>query len=324
MPPNAENNAIPAGDVDVDATDRPKSAREIAMEQIDQANMRRLEEESGVKIIDEDEDPDEQLEQQLTLPEPAPAAVAAPAPTSVKTKVDGEEREVPLDELVRSYQKNATADKRLEEATRLLREANERSAQLAAQVTAPKTPDPVPASDVQAQVKDALGKLYEGDTEAAAAVFGALLANPRGGDQPTPAPQIDIDQIAAQVEERTAASIAISRVQTDYPDIYANSDLEALTAMKAQALIAAGSTRAQAILTSAEDVYRLIGKTPVGRPTVPTTAPVNEKLVRKQQMDQIPVASSTAASPTDEDDTGPSATIRAMAAKRLGQSLPAG
>lgn len=61
-----------------------------------------------------------------------------------KIKVDGEEREVPLSKImdagIRAIQKESTADKRLEEATRLLKEASERAAQLP-KGDAPKQPE---------------------------------------------------------------------------------------------------------------------------------------------------------------------------------------
>ena len=59
------------------------------------------------------------------------AQPAAPV-EKVKVKVDGTELEVSQEELVRTFQKNAAADKRLEEATRLLREAEQLAAARAA------------------------------------------------------------------------------------------------------------------------------------------------------------------------------------------------
>lgn len=56
-----------------------------------------------------------------------------PKPETVRIKVDGEEREVPKDKIydagIRAMQKESTADKRLEEATRLLREIEQKYAQ---------------------------------------------------------------------------------------------------------------------------------------------------------------------------------------------------
>lgn len=47
------------------------------------------------------------------------------AARTVKVKVDGEEREVPLDDVVATYQKESAASKRFEEAAKLRREADE-------------------------------------------------------------------------------------------------------------------------------------------------------------------------------------------------------
>lgn len=56
-----------------------------------------------------------------------------PKPETVRIKVDGEEREVPKEKIydagIRAMQKESTADKRLEEATRLLREIEQKYAQ---------------------------------------------------------------------------------------------------------------------------------------------------------------------------------------------------
>lgn len=62
-------------------------------------------------------------------PEQSDAQVDAEPETqttrTVKVKVDGEEREVPIDDVVATYQKESAASKRFEEASRLRREADE-------------------------------------------------------------------------------------------------------------------------------------------------------------------------------------------------------
>ena len=79
------------------------------------------------------EDPKEEKEEENGLQEEAKASEEVKEepkeeakPETVKIKVDGEEREVPKDKIleagVRAMQKESAADKRLEEATRLLRE----------------------------------------------------------------------------------------------------------------------------------------------------------------------------------------------------------
>lgn len=64
--------------------------------------------------------------QQPTDPKPgeqAPIGDPPPARQMVKVKVEGVEKEVPLDTLVSTYQKNETADIRLQQATELLKSA---------------------------------------------------------------------------------------------------------------------------------------------------------------------------------------------------------
>jgi hypothetical protein len=55
----------------------------------------------------------------------ADAEPETPAVQTVRVKIDGEEREVPVDEVVTAYQKDAAASKRFEEAARVRREADE-------------------------------------------------------------------------------------------------------------------------------------------------------------------------------------------------------
>lgn len=296
-----------------------KSAREIAMDQIDAANTSKLEAELGLPLSSPTpEIPDDQIKQQLEAPAPV-----APAPQLVKVKVDGVEKEVPVEDLVRTYQKNSAADRRLEEATTLLREAQERAAQ---PVTAPvQELKPVdPPADLQAEVKETLDKIYEGDPIAAAEALTNLLAKTRGGSQPTPAPapvELDIDALTSRVQEQLKVDQAFETLKTDYPDLIADPTLETLTALKIQQAIASGTPRDKAMLSAAEDVYKSLGKTPAGRQ--PEAPKPNVRLENKQRLDPVPTASSAAVLPqVDAEETNPSSVIAQMAAKRLGQSLP--
>ena len=108
----------------------PNSPRNIAMEAINESRLRQLQEESGVDLSAAPAN-DTQIEEQLADPEPEPTQ---PAP--IKVKVDGSELEVTQEELVRTYQKNAAADRRLEEAARILKHAEELTQQRAAEPAA--------------------------------------------------------------------------------------------------------------------------------------------------------------------------------------------
>lgn len=312
---------------DVPAEENPESLpalrsnREIAMEQIEQANLRRFEEESGVKLTADEPAPvEKQLEEQLAEPEPAPVVK--------KVKIDGEERTVTEDELIRSYQKNQAADRRLEEAAQLLRAANERAAQLEAQIqntqpAAQPITQEVPAA-LKDEVKTTLSVIYGGDEEAATEALTNLLIKTRGGDQPTPQiPQINVNAVVDAVSEKLAFDTAFATVKSDYPDLINDPNLEMLTAMRLQQAIDAGTPRAEALLTVADDIYKSIGRQPAGRQPTKETPVKSVRQDNKEKLDTVRVASMTAALPENETyDDKPSSVIQEMAARRLGQSLP--
>ena len=135
--------------------------RELALQAIEDGRIREFETESGLKVpaqpaIDEDMDPDDvaaeqerarleavadgkaanigatradadadQLQRQVQ--DAAPTVIDNFDNVLVKRKVNGVEEMVPLADVMRTHQKTAAADQRLEEATRLLREAEARS-----------------------------------------------------------------------------------------------------------------------------------------------------------------------------------------------------
>lgn len=307
-----------------DPQESPKSARELAMEKLAGEHLSRVRAAGDFDgMDDEDIDPDNPDADQIALQ--APAQPEPPAPRVSRIKVDGEERDVTDDELIRSYQKNVAADRRLEEASRLLREANERAAQLAAQVSAPPqiTQPESPSPDFQAEVKSVLSKLYEGDEENASAALAGLLMKTRGGDQPTPSPSIDLNQLTLQIQENMAIDSAFASLKTDYPDLVNDPDLEELTASKVSRAIANGTPRAQAILDSAAEVYKLIGKEPVGRQQeARADAKPSTRMDNKQKLDLVRPASGVAATKTTPLEENASSVIEEMAARRLGQSIP--
>lgn len=300
----------------------PKSARELAMEKIAGENMGRVRATGDFDGLDEDVDPEDPDADQLTLQTQEPV-VAAPASKTHTVKVDGEERTVTDDELVRAYQKNAAADRRLEEAAATLREANRRIA-LAdehMQAQSQQVLTQAAEADVQAGVKDVLSKMYGGDEDGAAAALTGLLMKSRGGDQPTSAPTIDVDQLTLQIQENMAIDSAFNSVKTDYPELISNPDLEELTASKVSKAIANGTPRAQAILDSAAEVYKLIGKEPVGRQQeVKRTS--TSRMDNKARLDLVKPASGVASHKSVDSEESASDIIAEIAARRLGQTMP--
>lgn len=294
--------------------DSPEAPRNVAMEAINESRLRQLQEESGIDLLSDKSD--EQVDEPLTEPEQAPEPEQQAA---VKVKVDGNELEVTQDELVRAYQKNVAADRRLEEAARILRQAEEIAQQHAAAPTA--TPNTgITPEDLKSQAADVLSKLYDGDQDAATEALAQLITKAKGGDQPTPQPamtQIDDEALTGKVLERIALNDAMSKVRTDYPDIINDPDLELLATIKVNRLVEQGSPRSKAILEVSEAMYKSMGK---GRPPTDRAASIRQE--NKARLDNIPTASTVAApSGSPQENSSPSSVIAEMARKRLGQSL---
>jgi len=318
MNPEEQADAIQmdvSTEIDAPTLTSEDSPRMRALAAIDAKNALVRQEEMG-------DVPDDSSSAQLTdqLAEPSP--VGAPLIQSYKVKIDGVEQDVDQETLIRAYQKNSAADRRLEEATQILRNAQ----QLAAQNEAPVAPVNVPeqsAVDLNAQAADLVDNLMHGDTDTATKALVNLLSKSRGGDQPTPQVQaVDTDALASQVLERIAIESAFARVQSDYPEIIADPDLEALAVSKIDRLMATGRPRSAVMVEAAEEVYRLIGKTPNGRQQTPPPPTRNVRQENKERLDPVPAASAVAVSPQSPAESSPSALIAEMASRRLGQSLP--
>lgn len=326
MPTTNPVDAI-SNDVSDIEENRQLTPRELAMEAISKKHITNLEAELGISLTNSE--PDAQIAEQLAEPAPVvaePVVSATPAVQTYKVKVEGVEQEVDADTLVRAYQKNSAADRRLEQATSLLREAEEQAQKIANAPVQTPVPTGKTPEELRAEAANLLDKMFDGDKDAAADALVGMLANVRGGDQPTPAPvqaPIDENALAAKVIEQMAVTSAFNQLKTDYPDVISDFDLERLTAMKIERAMELGTPRATAMIEAAAEVYKMVGKTPAGRQAEPVPTPANTRLANKERLDNLPIASATAVSPeAPAEGTNPSAVIAELASRRLGQSLP--
>lgn len=252
----------------------------------------------------------------------------------VKVKVDGEEIELPLAEVVRSYQKDATATRRLQEATRLLKIAEGTLAEQKASKTIAQenhSPENGGASAGEdgrklrkEQVRGVFAKLYEGDEEGAAEAMAQLI-DAEGAPRATQA-LIDPVQIAAQVKQQLAVESAYSEVKSDYPELFADTErgvvLGKETHARMVAKVAQGLTGDQALKQSAEEVAALFGISKGRQTTAPQRTARDTKLERKAALDTINAANVVAGngnSPAEVQNV--SSVIADMAKARLGQSM---
>lgn len=353
-----EQLAAPAPVEKTDNTPAPKTPREEAMEAIEARHHAQAAAENGYSLTDDadkDKEKDKAAETQLAaqlaneddddkkpdaISTPAPAPAPASVPSSVRIKVNGEEQDVPMDEVIRQYQKHGSADQRLAEATRLLREAQEREAQVllyqqqaaqaaqvaqATQVAAPPvSPDPVVAESG----KEFLKALFEGDEEHALNALNKVMQGRPVQPAPVAAPTLDVnliaENVAQQVRHQMTVDSVLERNRTDYPELYADPDIEQLAASKIHALRQTGVDFATALNTVSEDFAAKFHwkeqREPQGRPVekpAPTTETRAAKLGNKQRVDNV--ASLTTKTVTHDDvpeDT--SAVIAQMRAARGG------
>ena len=297
---------------DVVTLTSPESPRMKAMAAIEESRRQALETELDGKI-EADETPI------ANAPEPEPEIEAAPEiipePAKFRVKVDGVEMDVDQEELIRTYQKNAAADHRLEEATRILREA-----QVAAQTAVIQQPEPaIPEQDTNLRQEAAvvLAKMYDGDQDAAAEALVNLL-NKKGGDRPTqPVQAVDEGQLTQRVLEQIAINQAFDKVKTDYPEILSSPRLENIAVMEIDQRVANGELRSQAMLAVCDEIYKEFGK---GRPQ-PEEKPLSKREQNKARLDTVPTASAAAVAPKSEIQDA-SSVIAQMAARRLGQTMP--
>ena len=253
----------------------------------------------------------------------------------VKVKVDGEEIDLPLSEVVKSYQKDAAASKRLQEATRLLQIAEQQASKLAQNENQENNPagqkvdsQPQDKEARRGKIKDAFTKLYEGDEDGAVEAMLQIVGE-SGAPAATQSPVIDTQAIAAQVRQQLDVESAYSETRQDYPDLFSDTERGVVLGKETYARMVAkessGIPRSQAMHEAAAEVAALFGIQKSGRQTTekPRTAR-DTKLERKANLD-IPDSANVVAGNKQSPAEAPnvSSVIAEMAKSRLGQSLNA-
>jgi len=254
----------------------------------------------------------------------------------VKVKVDGEELELPLADVVKSYQKDSAASKRLQEATRLMQLAEQATNKIAQNTnqgdnssqSATETAKPDDKVERLGKIKGVFSKLYSGDEEGAAEEMLQLIGQGASATAQTTQQQpIDTSQIASQVRQQLAVESAYGEVQTDYPALFSNDERGVVLGKETVARMnlkeAAGIQKDQALRESAEEVAKLFGIEKAGRQqAAPQRTARDTKLERKANLD-LPESANVVAgnkvSPAEAPNV--SSVIAEMAKARLGQSM---
>lgn len=242
-------------------------------------------------------------------PAEEPAATVAPevpSTTKIKIKVDGQELEVDEEQIraagIRTLQKETAADKRLEDATRLFKEAQEMVNRAAAgpkDTTGPSTDGPV---NEDALAKAAKAIQYGSEAEAKEALAGLIEA---AGAKGKPLTQTDVLELLEY-------SDAKKWVEGEFKDVLADPKMRKLFVDTEKEKRAAGDGRPY------RELYQEIGvelrdwKKAMAPPASTTTATRADVQARKTAIVQVPTTASRQPAPQTVKEPSPSDVIDKM------------
>jgi hypothetical protein len=268
------------GDNDDEVIQREPSARELAMEAIASGHEERATAEMSPQP-DNKQALDNQLDAQLET---------TPAPQSgkVKVKVDGIEDEVTQEDLIRSYQVNRAADRRMAEATELLKQAKTAASATPPVGVEPKTPtndSPANPKEGEEQRKRLLEAMFDGDQEAALQAMEELgIGRPQAPIQQVQDPA----QVVSAVKQQLVVDGALAKFSEDYADIVQDPYLADLADKFLDAEVANGVPLTDALGIAGQKTRDWLKSMGVSKPEPAPTTGRNTKLERKEGIDVIP------------------------------------
>lgn len=267
------------------------------------------------------DDDDDQNGDQLALQTEAPTARVLTEDldkTMVRVKVDGVEQEIAVADVVRSYQKDAAAQARLNEASRILEEARRTAAQT------PKPPASVEEGGGNADttvkprseetIKGFVDALFEGDTDAAVAAFAKIGLNTGRPDGAT----LDLEQVQAQltpaIKQQLIDDSALERFEKDNADLAADPHLVSVTNGFIQEAVNGGKPYAQALEDGAQRTRDWLASIGAAKPRSEPAPGAHQpsKLERKASIDEVQALNRTA----DTTQTAPESSSQVIASMR--------
>lgn len=277
------------------------SARELAMEAI----AVRREGIDGAEIDQAALQTEQQTEQAATPPLDSTPKVLMfdQDKTLVKVKIDGVESMVTVEEMARQFQKNGAAERRLEEATRLLNEARQQSQAMQAPpvVVAPATAkDDITTTQSDQGGKEFLAALFEGDEDRALTALSKVLG---GRQQPTQNEDELIAKLTPQIKQQLIAESALEKFAVDFADVVQDPYLAQMADEFLDAEVAGGKPYAEALESAGKKTRDWLASKGVTPPAIPPTTSRNAKLERKEGIDQIPALHTKAVTQEDPVQT---------------------
>ncbi len=243
-------------------------------------------------------------------------------PLMVKVKVDGVEQEMPIDDVVKGYQKDAAASKRLQQAAEKERELEQQRAELeqlraqiqSSQVNNQPSGQGSDADDIDQQIEDAMSAIAVGDDEKATELMKVLI---KGRGKATATQQIDIDALKQSVKQELELERAASERELTFKS-FLDDNPEFADATSPQrkygdylfqtrlaAQIESGEISYQEALDeAAAEAKRIYGSAEPGQgATGKTESTTKSKQERKQAIDNVPIAGGRAAKAAQTPET---------------------
>lgn len=243
----------------------------------------------------------------------------------VKTKVDGEERELPVAELVKSYQKDSAASRRLEDAVRRQRELDTREAELAAKEAALQQPHnppdvPAPSADADALARQVYDSLLDGDENKAIESIKMLMQS--GRSDATPSQPIDPAEVVAEVRQQIRTEAAMEQFGRDYSDIVADPYLAQVADAYLEQELQDGNELSVALKKAGDSTRVWLQQKTGSTSTASQQEQVDEKLAHKQELDNPPAAFTRQGHEPVPIETTPEAAGSVIAEMRKARGLP--
>jgi hypothetical protein len=314
LDPAIQEDADVNGDAILAAHEQPTDPRLEAMEAIAarRAQAAVAAEPEAPKAEANDAQVDAQVDAQLDDDERTTVIDAASASRfKVRAKVDGQEAEIDLDKVLRTYQKAEAADKRLNEATAKLKEADEILARVKTQVAEPAketqaSAKPAASPDVKKKFREAI---FSGDEEAVDSAIDELFSAVAQGRQE---PTLDHEQLAKQIvptiKKQFDIDSALEAFGKQYPVLNSDPYLSQRVGDIAQKKIDDGMSLSEALDAAGKETMDWVTKTfgvttPAKSPT--TTDTMTERQARKAEAasQQVGSASAKSAPKTEQPQT---------------------
>lgn len=280
-------------DTGVSATAATDATTETAAER-EQTDRERM---MDAIVVDREEaEAVDQVEKQMAAPTDPESILRHLDKSMVTVKIDGVESQVSVEEMRRQYQKNGAAERRLEEATRLLEAARTATPPVGVEQEAKpadiQRTQQAASGDVEQEGRDFLAALFEGDEEK------ALESLKRIGLGRANSPTLDANQLAAQltpaIKQQLSYDSALEKFKGDYAEIVGDPYLADLADRFLDAEVAGGKPFPEALEEAGKKTRDWLGSKGVTTTAPPPTTDRNTKLERKAGIDRIPALATKA------------------------------